>query len=471
MSPPPSEKALLPWLAAVALFMESLDTTILQNAIPVMAGSLGVPPLSLKSVLSCYTLGLAVFIPVSGWMAERFGTRQVFIGAVSVFTLSSVLCGLSSTVPALIAFRILQGCGGAMMMPVARVALVRAFPKSELVRVLNLVGIAAVIGPMLGPLAGGLIVHYLHWRLTFWINLPVGLVTIYLLWRHVGDHRAARPPALDWRGFLLFGGSAGTLAYVVELFREDRWGTGQDLALLAVSLVLMVLYARHARRAPAPILRLSLLALRTLRVTVRGAFLTRLGLAGVPFLLSLLFQVSLGQTPVGAALMVLPLPLASMATKNWIPRVLARFGFRRTLMAATALSGGLIASLAAVGPSTPIPFILLLGACLGFSNSLINTSLASLAYADTSEADSGMAATLISTSHQLSVSFGVVAASLLASAFLPPALRADPAELIHGLHRAFLVLGAWTAACAVQYAELQPEDGQRVSGQQLSRAA
>src|SRR6202000_1799414 len=202
--PSAASKRLLPWLVAVAFFMESLDTTILNTAIPVVSQALGVAPLSMKSVLSSYTLSLAVFIPISGWMADRFGTRRVFASALGLFTLGSLLCGLSNNIHELVACRVLQGCGGAMMVPVGRLTLVRTFAKSELIRAMSFVAIPGLIGPMLGPIAGGLIVGYFHWRVIFFVNLPIGLAGLYMVYRHLPDYREKSNP-LDFTGLALFG--------------------------------------------------------------------------------------------------------------------------------------------------------------------------------------------------------------------------------------------------------------------------
>src|ERR1700757_3294952 len=188
-SPTTSSKRLLPWLVAVAFFMESLDTTILTTAVPVVSEALNVPPLSMKSVLASYTLSLAVFIPISGWMADRFGTRRVFASAIGLFTLGSLLCGISTNIHLLVACRLLQGCGGAMMVPVGRLTLVRTFAKSELVKTMSFVAIPALIGPMLGPIAGGLIVAYLHWRVIFFVNIPIGLAGLLMVYFHLPDYR------------------------------------------------------------------------------------------------------------------------------------------------------------------------------------------------------------------------------------------------------------------------------------------
>src|SRR6204780_2699528 len=204
-APSAASKRLLPWLVAVAFFMESLDTTILNTAVPTISAALHVGPLSMKAVLASYTLSLAVFIPISGWVADRFGTRRVFTAAIGLFTLGSFLCGISSDIHLLVACRILQGCGGAMMVPVGRLTLVRTFAKSELIRAMSFVAIPGLIGPMLGPIAGGLIVGYLHWRLIFFVNIPIGLVGLLLVYLHLPDFREERTDPLDIVGLILFG--------------------------------------------------------------------------------------------------------------------------------------------------------------------------------------------------------------------------------------------------------------------------
>src|SRR5271154_3058056 len=234
-----SSKRLLPWLVAMAFFMESLDTTILNTAVPTIAQALGVVPLSMKSVLASYTLSLAVFIPISGWVADRFGTRRVFACAIGIFTLGSFLCGISSNIHLLVACRILQGCGGAMMVPVGRLTLVRTFAKSELIRAMTFVTIPALIGPMLGPFLGGLIVGYFHWRVIFFVNIPIGLLGLYLIYHHLPDYREERTNPLDIPGFVLFGSGIGLLSYVLEVFGEHTLNARQILGLLALATALL----------------------------------------------------------------------------------------------------------------------------------------------------------------------------------------------------------------------------------------
>src|SRR5450631_3237421 len=250
--PSDAAKRLLPWLVAVAFFMESLDTTILNTAVPAISAALHVGPLSMKAVLASYTLSLAVFIPISGWVADRFGTRRVFAAAIGLFTIGSFLCGISSNIHILVACRILQGCGGAMMVPVGRLTMVRTFAKSELVRAMSFVAIPGLVGPMLGPVAGGFIVGYFHWRVIFFVNIPIGLAGLYMVYRHLPDYREENTHPLDVTGLLLFGSGVGLLSYVLEVFGEHTMSTGEILAMLAASAVLLASYGFRAARTQFP---------------------------------------------------------------------------------------------------------------------------------------------------------------------------------------------------------------------------
>src|ERR1700686_957149 len=295
-SPSDSSRRLLPWLVAVAFFMESLDTTILNTAVPAVAAALKIAPLSMKAVLSSYTLSLAIFIPISGWMADRFETRRVFASAIGLFTLGSLFCGISSNIHVLVACRVLQGCGGAMMVPVGRLTMVRTFAKSELIRAMSFVAIPGLIGPMLGPIAGGLIVGYFHWRVIFFVNLPIGLIGLCLVYLHLPDYREKSDP-LDIVGLILFGSGIALLSYVLEVFGEHTLSVREILGLLAISILLLAGYGVHAAHTAFPLLSLSLFRIRTFRAAVSGNFFTRLGIGGIPFLIPLLYQVGLGFTP------------------------------------------------------------------------------------------------------------------------------------------------------------------------------
>jgi EmrB/QacA subfamily drug resistance transporter len=251
--PSESSKRLLPWLVAVALFMESLDTTILNTAVPAISSAFGVAPLSMKAVLASYTLSLAVFIPISGWMADRFGTRRVFASAIGIFTLGSFLCGISSNIHELVACRILQGCGGAMMVPVGRLTLVRTFAKSDLLRTMSFISIPALVAPMLGSIAGGLIVGYLHWRVIFFLNIPIGLTGLILVYLNLPDYREEQTPPLAVVGLILFGSGVALLSYVLEIFGEHRLSAADMAGLLGLSIALLTGYGIHGSGLPFPL--------------------------------------------------------------------------------------------------------------------------------------------------------------------------------------------------------------------------
>jgi EmrB/QacA subfamily drug resistance transporter len=464
-------KRLLPWLVAVAFFMESLDTTILNTAMPAVASALNVAPLSMKAVLTSYTLSLAVFIPVSGWVADRFGTRRVFSAAIALFTLGSVFCGLSNNIHVLVACRILQGCGGAMMVPVGRLTMVRAFAKSELVRAMSFVAIPALIGPMVGPLVGGLIVSLLHWRVIFFVNLPMGLVGLYMVHRHLPDYRAEHTDPLDIVGMVLFGSGVALLSWVLEIFGEHTLSRTSVLGLLAVSMVLLAGYGRHAVTDAHPLLSLGLFRIRSLRAAVGGSFLTRLGVGGIPFLLPLLYQVGLGYTPIQSGLLIMPQPIAAMSLKMAVPVILTRFGYRGVLLANTIAVGLLIVLFASIAPGSPVWLIVLLGFAFGFFQSLQFTSMNTLVYADVSENQTSMASTIASTAQQMSMSFGVATASLVTALFIPDRFHTDPPELIHGIHKAFFVLGGLTILSAGVFVELRKDDGDNVSQHKAGAAS
>ena len=456
-------KRLLPWLVAVAFFMESLDTTILNTAVPAISNALHVAPLSMKSVLASYTLSLAVFIPISGWMADRFGTRRVFASAIGLFTLGSLLCGISNSINLLVACRLLQGCGGAMMVPVGRLTLVRTFAKSDLIRTMSFVSIPALVGPMLGPIAGGLIVGYLHWRFIFFVNIPIGIVGLLMVYFHLPNYREERTPPLDVLGLILFGSGIALLSYVLEVFGEHTLGSREILGLLAISLVLIVGYGLHAARTEFPLLQLKLFANRTFRASVSGSFFTRLGIGGVPFLLPLLYQVGLGFTPVQSGLLIMPQAIAAMSSKSLMPQILARFGYRGVLISNTVILGLLLFLFATIGLHTPVWIIVLQAFCYGAFTSLQYTSMNTLVYADVTDEDTSNASSIASTMQQLSISFGVAAAGLATALFIPDRFRSNPLEMIHGIHLAFLALGGMTILSTVVFRELRNGDGDKVS--------
>ncbi|MBT9568590.1 MAG: MFS transporter [Thiobacillus sp.] len=456
-------KNYLPWVVAAALFMEQLDTTIVNTAVPAMAESLQVTPLSLKAAVSSYVLSLAVCIPVSGWMADRFGTRRVFTIAIAVFTVASMLCGLALNAPMLVAARILQGMGAAMMMSVGRLSIIRTFPKSELLRAMNFVIIPALIGPLLGPTMGGLIVHWFSWRYIFFVNLPVGLLALLLAHRYMPDYRSATPRPLDVIGLVLFGTGAALLSWLLEVFGEHKLDATSGTVLLLLSLSLLAAYYVHARQVAHPLLRLTLFRIRTFRVSVVGGFITRVGVGGMPFLLPLLYQLGIGMPAWQSGLLTMPIAAAAIGMKFISSPMLARFGYRRILTVNTVMIGLVLCLFALVGPASPIGLIVVLGLALGFFNSLQYTSMNSMAYADIDTPDSSMASTIANSMQQMSISFGLACGSLIAGWYLGDLPQTDRAAVTTALHYAFLTLGVFTMVSSLSFWSLSPNDGESVS--------
>lgn len=463
MTDPSTIKRYLPWLVATALFMEQLDATVVNTAVPSIAASLQVTPLSLKSVVTSYILGLAVGIPLSGWMADRFGTRRVFFIAISTFTIASILCGLSVNAQMMTAARLLQGLGGAMMMPVGRLAIVRTFPKSELLAAMNFVIIPALIGPLLGPTVGGLIVHWTSWRVIFFVNVPVGLAALYLVWKHMPDYRGHEKRPLDVIGLVLFSSGTAILSWLLEVFGEHTLDALTAGLLLALSLGLLGAYTWHALRMEHPLLRITLFKVRTFRISVAGGFLTRLGVGALPFLLPLLYQLGLGLPAWQSGLLMMPAAAAAMGMKMFAPRLLARFGYRQVLTVNTVLIGLTIALFTLVGPGTPFYVIVAISLAQGFFNSLQFSSMNTLAYADIEPQDTSMASTMSSSFQQLSMSFGLAAGSIVTAWFLGPVAQDNREQVAQALHHGFATLAALTLLSSLVFWRLRRNDGDSIS--------
>jgi EmrB/QacA subfamily drug resistance transporter len=441
-------KSYLPWLVATALFMEQLDATIVNTAIPSIAASLNVTPLSLKSVVTSYILSLAVGIPVSGWMADRFGTKRVFGTAIAIFTLASVLCGLSLNAEMMVVARLLQGLGGAMMMPVGRLAIIRTFPKSELLGAMTV---------------GGLIVHWTSWRAIFFVNVPVGLLALFFVFRYMPDYKGAEPRPLDVIGLILFSSGTALLSWLLEIFGEHTLDMVTMMLMLGLSVALLAAYVWHANKEEFPLLRLALLKVRTFRISVLGGFITRLGIGGLPFLLPLLYQLGLKLPAWQSGLLMMPTAAAAMGMKLIAPKVLARFGYRQVLIVNTICIGLTIALFALVGPGTPWYAIAGIGLLQGFFNSLQFSSMNTLAYADVAQKDSSMASTIASSFQQLSMSFGLASGSLVTGWFLGRVPQTNQVMVTSALHHAFLALAITTMLSSFVFWRLRRGDGESIS--------
>jgi EmrB/QacA subfamily drug resistance transporter len=343
----------LPLVIASALFLENMDSTVLATSLPAIALDLNQDPIVLKLAFTSYLLSLAVFIPISGWMADRFGGRQVFRLAIAVFTLASLACAFTHTLEGFIIARAVQGLGGAMMVPVGRLVLVRAIPKSELVQALSYLTLPALIGPVVGPLIGGFLTTYLHWRWIFFINLPMGITGIILASIFVPDVKAEHQTKLDTTGFILSGLGLSSLVFGLTILGRDILPLAVAPLLLLVGTGLLTLYVWHAKRVPHPILKLALLKLPTFRTSMVGGFFFRAGIGSNPFLLPLMLQIGFGLTAFQSGSLTFAASAGAFLMKFTAPAILRRFGFRTILISNGLISAGFFALITLFSASTP----------------------------------------------------------------------------------------------------------------------
>jgi len=409
---------LVPMIVACALFMENMDATVIATALPTIARDFGESALALNLAITCYLLSLGIFLPLSGWLADRIGARAVFASAIVVFTLGSIGCSSVESLGQLVIARIVQGMGGAMMVPVGRLVVLRTIPKAELVSAMAYLTVPALIGPVVGPPLGGFIVTYFSWRWIFWINIPIGVLGFALALRFIPNVREPRTEPLDALGFVIVSlGLAGTM------FGFENVGRGilpndAVAALICCGIAFLALYARHARRVAAPILDVGLIRVRTFRASVLGGFVFRIGIGALPFLTPLMLQLGFGLSPFASGMITFSGAAGAITMKLTAAPILRALGFRSVLLANTAVCAVSIACYGFFRPSTPhalIIGVLLVG---GFFRSLQFTSLNTLAYAEIDPLHMSRATTLSAVGQQLSLSFGVGLGALLLHATL-----------------------------------------------------
>ena len=394
-------------IVAVALFMEQVDATIIATALPAIAADLGTTPLKLNVAVTAYLLALAIFIPVSGWMADRFGARNIFRAAIIVFMIGSICCALSSSLPPFVASRVLQGMGGAMMTPVARLIILRTVDKSELIKAMAFMSIPGLAGPMFGPPLGGLIVTIATWHWIFLVNIPIGLIGIVMVTKYIPDIKVDRVEPFDVVGMLLIGFGLGGAAFGLSLTRNASVPLAIDLALFAAGAALMTLYVLRLKRVTNPVLDLTLLRLRSVQVSVFGGFMFRVVIGAMPFLLPLLFQLGFGMTPLQSGLLVITTTVGVLAVKPWAPTLLRALGFRKLLLVNGPLVSLTVALFALLTPETSLFVAVPLMIVSGFLRSLQFTTLSAITFADVSTAKMSHATSLLAVSSQLSISTGV----------------------------------------------------------------
>ncbi len=403
---------MVPLIVAVALFMENMDSTVIATSLPAIAADIGTSPLALKLAVTSYLLSLAVFIPVSGWTADRFGARTVFRSAIAVFMLGSVGCALSGSLTHFVVARIVEGMGGAMMTPVARLILVRSVDKRELINAMIWVTLPALIGPLLGPPLGGFITTFVSWHWIFLINIPIGLAGIVLATIFIEDVRAETPDPFDAIGAVLAGLGIGGLVFGGSVLGLNFLPTGAVIALIGVGAAASYAYVLHARRTPAPVLDLSLLAIPTMRTAIIGGFIYRSGIGAMPFLLPLLLQLGFHLSAFQSGLITLSNVVGAMGMKTVIPLILRRFGFRRALTVNALISATLVAACATFQPGVSFAWIVGILVIGGFFRSLEFTSLNTIAYANIEHRYMSRATSLVAVVQQVSIAVGVAIGAL-----------------------------------------------------------
>lgn len=457
MNQRPIEKEPLLWLVAIGFFMQTLDATILNTALPSMAASLVQSPLHMQSVVVAYALTTALLIPATGWVADRFGTRRIYTAAMAVFVLGSVLCALAPSLQFLVAARVVQGVGGAMMLPVGRLAVLRAYPRDAFIRAMSFIAIPGQIGPLLGPALGGWLVEYASWHWIFWINVPVGALGVWAAWRWMPRQDQQPRRAFDSVGFVLLAvGMVG-----VSLALDGLSGVGMGRALAAVLLVCgmasLAAYWLHALRSSHPLFAPALFKVRSLRVGLLGNMFARLGSGAAPFLVPLMLQVGLGLSPLHAGTMMLATVLGSMLVKRFTVRTVQRYGYKRVLQINSVLLGLVIAMLGWVSPGQPQWLILVQLFVFGGINSMQFSAMNSVALKDMAGELASSGNSLLSMVQMLAMSLGVAVAGAVLTGFAD-LWQGQPAYKLLALQATFMTVGVMTLAASWVFGQLEADE-------------
>ncbi len=466
LRPLPPER-LVPLIVAVALFMENMDSTVISTALPAIARDIGANPLALKLAITSYLLSLAVFIPASGWTADRFGARTVFRAAIAVFMIGSIGCALSGSLTDFVIARIVQGMGGAMMTPVGRTVLVRSVPKRDLVNAMAWVTMPALIGPVLGPPVGGFITTYATWHWIFIINIPIGFVGIALATRYIENFKAETLERFDLVGMVLAGAGIAGVAFGLSVLGLDFLPWPPVVALIVAGAILIAAYVAHAGRTAAPAIDLTLFRLPTFRASVVGGFVFRIGVGALPFLLPLMLQLGFGMTPFRSGLITFTSALGAMTMKVAAGALLRRFGFRTILVVNSLVSAAFLAACAAFTQTTPLLLMVLLLLVGGFFRSLQFTCIGTLAFAEVEPAQVSRASALTAVGRQLALSAGVAFGAAAVEVVVNyrgggPLVAADFAP-------AFLAVAVVSALSLLIFARLPADAGAEMSGKRASK--
>ena len=458
-------RLLIPMTVAIAFMMEQIDTTVITTALPSMAASFGRSAVSLNLAITAYLISLAVFIPVSGWVADRFGMRRTFITALCIFTLGSLCCGVAPGFWSLIAMRVLQGVGGAMMTPVGRLILLRSFPRRDLVRAMTYFTVPLIIGPTIGPILGGLITHYFGWRWIFLVNLPVGLVGMAAAWRFVREHRLTSPPRFDMPGFLMTGAALVLFQIAIQCLGERGYLPLAGLLCAAAALIFAG-YARYMRGRAHPALDLRLLRIPSFRIGVLSGGVSRIGLNSVSFLLPLMLQLGFGYSPIHSGLLTFIGSFGTLLIRPLVSRMLRLLGFGR-LLSLNAIYGAMgVAGFALIGNGTSDWIILAWVLLAGIGRGLQFTTLNTVSFVETSAEQLSRSTSFSGVAQQLTMGLGVA----IAAALLQILGRSAVGISVETFHHVFLVMAALTLLSIPGFLMLSPEIGSAVSGYRRAKA-
>ncbi|EQB90485.1 MFS transporter [Elizabethkingia anophelis] len=457
-----STKKILPVILATAIFMQMLDSTILNTSLPSIAKDLQESPLNMQNAIISYVLTLAVFMPVSGFLADKFGTKKVFISSLILFSIGSLFCALSQNLTQLVISRVIQGIGGSLMTPVGKLALIKTFDKNELLKAMNFAIIPALIGPVLGPLVGGYLVDYFSWHWIFLINIPIGIIGIILGSKFMPDYKAESLD-FDLKGFLIFASASLLLSVSLELF-GDLQNITPVLFIFILGFLFLYYYYRHAKRDENPIFPLNLFKVRTFRVGIVGNLATRLGISSVPLLLPLMIQIAYKQSAVTSGWIITPMAITAIFAKSYVIKILDTYGYRKTLMTNTFIIGSLICLLAIPGINTSIYWFTPIIAVLGFFNSIQFTSMNTISIADLRNFQTSSGNSLLSVNQQLAIGFGITFGLIVLKLF-------ENSTLIKGdIHNAFrytfLTIGILTIISGFVFRRLHISDGKNMKSKQ-----
>lgn len=459
---------IVPLVLAIALFMEQMDSNVISTSLPAIARDIGTSPIALKLALTAYLVALAVFIPVSGWMADRFGAKNVFRIAIAVFMAGSLACAAANSLPAFVVARFLQGMGGAMMTPVGRLVLIRSTPRHELVSAMAWLTIPAMVGPLVGPPVGGFITTYFTWHWIFLINVPIGALGIWFATRFLPGNEEKIVKRLDWAGFFLSGIAMSGVVFGLSVVSLPALPPAVGFTTLATGIVCAVLYILHARRVAEPLLNLKLFQNQVFRSAVFGGNIFRFGIGAIPFLLPLMFQLGFGMTPFQSGMMTFVSAIGAISMKFGAKRIFARIGFRRALMFGSLVSGGFIAANGLFTPATP--YWLIIGFLLvgGFVRSLFFTGVNALAFAEIPEDKTSQATPITAVAQQVSIAIGVALAGGILE--VSTMLRGAPLALVD-FHIGFFVIAIVSATAFFWFARLAPDAGHQLSEPAMKHAA